>query len=394
MAVLLATLVFGATFVVLGAVPHRADASTSALPRAVSNTEVHPLLNTSLTNAQGSFVDVAMGHLDEPLNTFWQLFYLPNGKSNWTLVTPPGVASNGGLVMAANERNALVVGFRPSNFLTYSPVSITDDGGHVWSVTALPDGLLDRNDALALGGDGEIAALIDGYGPEVMTSNGSASTWRSLVSQESLSKSPNANRCGIKDLTGVTFSEESDVVVGASCARPGVVGIFEETGSSWDLIGPSLSSKSAHNDVEVLDFAPVGAVTAALFAESGPLGTSLVSAWQKTGGTWGTSPPLSLRPSTTVTSVGPDGEGGFFVLVSDGSSKPTLELYRPGGASWERLASPPQGTKTVVFIAATRSIESITVNGDNFGCWVLNAQENTWGERQRLIVPIQYGSSS
>ena len=34
-------------------------------------------------------------------NNFWQLFVRPAGTGSWRLVTPPGVATNGGLVVAS-----------------------------------------------------------------------------------------------------------------------------------------------------------------------------------------------------------------------------------------------------------------------------------------------------
>jgi hypothetical protein len=34
-------------------------------------------------------------------NNFWQLFVRPAATGKWRLATPPGVASNGGLVVAS-----------------------------------------------------------------------------------------------------------------------------------------------------------------------------------------------------------------------------------------------------------------------------------------------------
>ena len=44
----------------------------------------------------------------------------------------PGTADNGGLVLAGAGR-ALVTGFRPSQNLTYTPLTETSDGGQAWS---------------------------------------------------------------------------------------------------------------------------------------------------------------------------------------------------------------------------------------------------------------------
>ena len=61
-----------------------------------------------------STVVLAMGHLGDPANTFYELFERPTGRSAWTLVTPPGVADNGGLVVGLSPAGALTAGFLPS----------------------------------------------------------------------------------------------------------------------------------------------------------------------------------------------------------------------------------------------------------------------------------------
>jgi hypothetical protein len=370
-----------------------ASASLTVTTKIAHSFELEPSIDTSLTNTQGAFAAVAMGHLNQPLNTFWQLFFQPAGTSKWTLVTPPGVASNGGLVIATSQDHALLAGFRPTNFLTYSPVSMTDNEGRAWSVGALPGGLLGRTDALGMSGSGELAALIDDPKPEVVTSDGSLSDWAPLISQERLSSTTSGARCGIEDLTSVTFNNAGDVIVGATCAHPGVVGIFENTGSSWHLLGPSLSPSLSRDNIEVINFSQERGVMTALLATHGPSRTSLVGAWQLAGTRWGTSPPFVLRHSTTVTSTGPDGRGGFFVLTSNGSLRPSLELLGGPGTAWDQLPLTPRGTATVVF-SATGSIESLTANGDSFQSWILNAHAKVWDATQSILVPILYGSSS
>ena len=59
---------------------------------------------------------------------FWQLFVRPAGASRWVLVTPQGVADNGGLVAAAGT-TSVTVGFRPSQNLAFSPLATSTDAG-------------------------------------------------------------------------------------------------------------------------------------------------------------------------------------------------------------------------------------------------------------------------
>ena len=77
-----------------------------------------------------------MGGSAASKKNFWQLFVRPAGASRWSLVTPEGVADNGGLVAAGGT--SLLVGFRPSQDLAFSPLATSADTGRNWT-----PGLLD-----------------------------------------------------------------------------------------------------------------------------------------------------------------------------------------------------------------------------------------------------------
>ena len=59
-----------------------------------------PSLDTSLVTAAGTWAVAVMGGSVAQDNNFWQLFIRPAGSTRWKLVTPPGTADNGGLVLA------------------------------------------------------------------------------------------------------------------------------------------------------------------------------------------------------------------------------------------------------------------------------------------------------
>lgn len=79
------------------------------------------LLATSLTTGTGTWAVAVMGGSAASHNNFWQLFVRPAGTTRWKLATPPGVADNGGLVMAYAGGRSLIAAFRPSQYLTYTP---------------------------------------------------------------------------------------------------------------------------------------------------------------------------------------------------------------------------------------------------------------------------------
>jgi hypothetical protein len=72
-------------------------------------------LATSLVTTQGAWATAVMGGPTGSARGFWQLFARPAGADRWSLVTPPGVADNGGLVVTGGaEGAALLVRVRPS----------------------------------------------------------------------------------------------------------------------------------------------------------------------------------------------------------------------------------------------------------------------------------------
>ena len=62
-------------------------------------------LATALTSAGTAWATVPMGALSGP-NQFWQLFMLAGPGGRWSLRTPPGIATNGALVLAGRAGGA------------------------------------------------------------------------------------------------------------------------------------------------------------------------------------------------------------------------------------------------------------------------------------------------
>ena len=118
-------------------------------------------LATSLVTAQGTWATAVMGGSAASRNNFWQLFVRPAGASRWSLVTPPGVADNGGLVAAGGAGGtSLLVGVRPSQHLTFSPLAMSGDAGKNWTPGLLDAALADVPGAIAVGASGRALALL------------------------------------------------------------------------------------------------------------------------------------------------------------------------------------------------------------------------------------------
>ena len=141
-------------------------------------------------------------------DNFWQLFVRPAGSTAWRLVTPPGVADNGGLVVAGTGGQSLITAFRPSQYLTFTPLTVTRDGGRAWSPAGpLSGGLANVPDALAAEpGTGQLLALLTSGTVEVAAPG--YARWHRLASGH-LASTPAGPRCGLRAVTAVTSTRRA-----------------------------------------------------------------------------------------------------------------------------------------------------------------------------------------
>jgi hypothetical protein len=274
-------------------------------------------LNTSLDTAAGTWAAVVMGGSAAQDNNFWQLFIRPAGSTRWKLVTPPGTADNGGLVLAGGGPG-LVTGFRPSQNLTYTPLIQTSDGGQAWSsLNPLDAALASAPDALAVKpGGGQLLALLDG-GPAQETAPG-ATTWSTLASRQALAATPVGQRCGLQSLTAAAFTPAGTPMLAGACTRPGTAGIFTAGNGTWQAAGPALPTALNRQDITVTRLTRTAqGMTALLVAGTGP-GASLLAAWYG-GGHWTLSPPLPLHGAAlTSASFGPGAMAAIITSANRG----------------------------------------------------------------------------
>ncbi len=167
-----------------------------------------------------------MGQSGVPLNTFWQVFFRAPGSTSWTLVTPTGVADNGGLTLTAAADGSITVGFEPSQRLNFSPLARSDDEGSSWTPALVPAALVAAPDAMAVASrSGPALALVRHGAAQIMVSSGSLLRWVPLSGSRSLTGTA-AARCGVEGLDAVAFGTSATPMLGTGCGRPGQVGVF------------------------------------------------------------------------------------------------------------------------------------------------------------------------
>lgn len=337
-------------------------------------------LATSLVTAQGSWAIAVMGGPAGSRNEFWQLFVRPAGASRWSLATPPGVADNGGLV-AAGGSAALVVGFRPSQNLVYSPLATSTDTGKTWTPGLLDAALADTPGAIAVAPGGRALALLEDGSIETAPTAGAAAAgqWSRLTTRQALAASAPGRECGLTSVHAVSFGPDDTPMAAGSCLRRGVAGVFTQAGGRWRLAGLTLPAGFGGDQVQVLGLSGGAALLLT--------GNRLLAAWP--GGTrWTVSAPVAAG-TLRASGFGPGGSA--WVLLGGGRAEViagSAGIKGPGG-SWRTLPPVPAGTATLAPDGG--SYDALAVAGGRLSVWRLGPA--AWSLVQVISVPIQYGSS-
>lgn len=370
-----------------------AGCGSAAGPAGAAASPVRPpSLATSLVTSTGTWAVAVLGGSAAQHDNFWQLFVRPAATGRWRLATPPGVASNGGLVMAGLGAGSVVAGFRPSQGLSFSPLATTHDNGAAWAPGLLDAGLADVPDALAAApASGRLLALLSNGEAELSGRGGTA--WARVATRRSLAASPAGRHCGLGGLTAAAFSSSGVPLLAASCVRPGTAGIFAYASGTWRPAGPSLPAAYARSDVTVLRLTTTagtttGGTTTALLAAGTGSAARLLAAWSTDGGArWALSQPLPLHGAALRSAS--SGPGGSVAVVLTGNHAETIAAV---AGPWRRLPALPPATATLA-PGPGGGWDALAVHSTKLAVWQLAPGGGAWTATQTINVPIQFGSS-
>jgi hypothetical protein len=358
-------------------------------------------LATSFLAGSSSWAVLPMGNLGRELDTFWQVV-VANGNGTYRLVTPPGIADNGGIVVGSATARSVVLGFLTSVLLGFSPLALTDSDGRSWSPAVLPRALAHVPEPLASpGGTGRALALVGRDGADVMTAPSLSATWHTAATLGQLQKLPGGS-C-LRALTAVASVGPggSAQLLGGTCGG-GHLGLFADTGAGWHRVLPALvANRRATTEVAAIEPEPAAAGSDAvvLFVSSTPHGRALESLAIEVSGNGTTTAPgaphaLALGESERIESLGQVAGGGVYALLASGSDASPrderLEVLSPGARAWREAAAPPDGTQDVV--VGSGRVQALAVDGSMLTVFDLTAAR-AWQRAQVLHVPIEYGSS-
>jgi hypothetical protein len=343
-------------------------------------------LATSLTAAGGqTWAVVPMGGSAASQDRFWELFARAAASARWDLATPPGVASNGGLAPAAPAAGQrLDIAVRPSQGLTFSPLARTSDGGVTWAAGLIDAPVAAVPDALASGAGPMLALLADG-GIEQAAAPGTA--WTPLAAPGAITATAAGQACQATSLTAVALTAAGIPLAAASCARPGIAGIFARAAATWRAAGPALPATLAHRPVRVLRLTGTTAGDTALLQAGTGAAATLLAAWTRDGTRWTVSAPLRAGTGH-LTASGTMPGGAAWVLLGG-----RAEIVSGPGNPWRDLPATPQGTAALAAGTGGAGVEALAVSGSTLTVCTLT-QAGTWTKTQVISVPIENGSSS
>ncbi|MGO9196954.1 MAG: hypothetical protein ACLQK4_07470 [Acidimicrobiales bacterium] len=359
-------------------------------------------LPTSFASSGASWALIPMGRLGSEANTFWQLIVRPPGSSRWALVTPAGVADNGGMVVRDGESRPLAIGFPTSGLLEFSPLASTADAGRTWSGGILPSALTPVPDALAGSSRGGSVALLGRGGKSVVSNAGGLSGWRTVATRKAVTAA-GARSCGVGAFTAVALAGAGGgtPVLGTACDRRGHVGLLELSGGSWKDVGPRLSGALSSATTEVAGITPDGAGIRMLVAARAGSRWSLIDLTESAvGASWEESDRLAIGSGERIQAIG-TAPGGLFVLLARGSAAAPrdeqLDVLGQSARRWEPVAAPPPGTQTVAYgsgaAGPATEPDALVVDRSLLTAYQLGPS-GAWMKVQVMRVPILYGSSS
>ena len=369
-----------------------ADAPAARAGAAVARSPMESAVSTS----GGSWVILPMGDPSDKSNTFWELFHAVPGTSRWSLVTPPGVADNGGLVAGASA-GSVVVAVLPSGLLRFSPLALSTDGGKSWGPLLLPAGLAPLPDALAYEAASPGGAIALTGNGRALSVSGSLSSWSPLVSPAALARV--APRCGVTALDAAAMLPTGAPLIATGCRRGGQVEVFTLTTGSWQPIGSTLGGSLRGAATTVLRLEITGSTTTALVAATRAGHSALVALWRTGNAPWTASAPLAVNSGHfVVISTSVSAGGALAVLLRSPTGSPIALDIAPGVRVWSPLPLLPSGTSALALPATpvtldAEVIDAFTVHGASLGVYALSPSGTRWVRVQTSQIPIAYGSS-
>jgi hypothetical protein len=339
---------------------------------------------------------------------FWEVFVRSGNAAPWKLATPPGVADNGGLVVAAGGASSLTVAVRPSQDLLFSPLAATANGGATWSAGPPLDAAVAASPGAFAAYGAKLAALLTDGAVEASADAGA--TWSVIAKPGAIAASPAGKGCGgAVRVTTVSFGlatiavasgnvavASTDVLAGGTCGSSGGTALFSYSpGTGWQRVSLPASGQLVRLAGAMALIQGTSGLSA-LWRGAGwyAYGSALPSSASASASTPQPAPTnwsaaAALPASGQVIASGTLALDGAWVLLSGGRAA----VIGGPGQQWTLL--PPVPAKTAVLAAGPDgATDALAVSGTTLTVWRLTPKATVWQQTEAISVPVQAGSSS
>ena len=329
-----------------------------------------------------SMAVIPTGHLGDPSNRFFQTFTSTGGA--WSLSTPRGTATNGGIIIASPEAGAVsVLAFDASHVSVIQGLMAGQPsraGNVVSAILAQPTALTVNPVS------GQMAAISASGG--VLMARHRLSPMRPFLSARQLAASPAGRQCGFSAATSAAVMTDGTMVVGGRCSRPGYSGLLERhPGRGWmaNRIGGSRLWHAVRVD-------PTVSGSVALAQSGGSHPVLRMGTIGSRGITW--SEPARVGAdlrSIAVTSLA--AQGSSYVVASVTGNR--VQAWRLGASAPARRIGPALSSKVQAVVdGASGSVHAFAVDGRRVVISGLRRGEHRWVVETRRVLPLPYGTSS
>ena len=324
---------------------------------------------------------VPAGRLHDPSNRFFQIFSSTGGA--WSLTTPRGTATNGGLIVSNPRDGAVAV--------------LPFDASHVSAVVSMTDGRAARMGqvvpALAAGPTSLTvnpetgrSVMVSATG-QVMVASSPLGQWHRLVRAPQLRADPAGRGCALAGVTAAAAMPDGTVVLGGHCARSGWSGV-ELSGprGRWTWLRSAGTGPST-----VLRLDPTAEGVTALIASGGRHPSLRMVRMSPLGARW--SPPLGFRGSLRSTSVSVT-HGGVSSYVIGLAGEGRVQAWRIGILTHAARVGPSLSDRVQAILEGPDArLTAFSVEGRAVTPLVLDHTGTLWTPQAVHELPLPYGTS-
>jgi hypothetical protein len=343
-----------------------------------------PPLAGGIDDGSTTMAVVPMGHLSDPFNTFYQTFTSVNGA--WSETTPPGVGTNGGIVVASPTNGAVAV--LPFYASSVSALSLLANGVSVGTGEVV--GKMSTNpSALSVDPASGVLAFVGANG-QVRVQSKFDAPFKTATTLSALQQAPTLKSCGVQAITSVAVEPGGSLALGLRCSKGGTSAVAQQNGSSWaiDSVAGLASDAVVRLDVD-------GQGLLALVKTGGMHAT--LRALQIEGSTVVASPAISIMNCTLrATSVSALlGATRSDIVTMAGTSHAEAVVLTPGAKTAHVAPLLPLSTQSVVSTSGSDVAAGLTAISVNKGIATIKTLTSggAWTTKKVIRVSIQYGSA-